>query len=106
MLMVMSGSHNLDKVFEQDQIKFPSQYSLYSSISLIESLFSLEFQNFPMNFFEYHDPISQWIEESYLEIFVANNTFQNFFMFAKNDKNNESIFARIFQYLCDHHPNQ
>lgn len=44
--MIMLGSHVLDKVFGQYQIKYPSQDPLYDSTALVESLFPPKFDIF------------------------------------------------------------
>lgn len=81
--MVMLGPHYLENPSEYDQIIFPLQYSHLDSMSLIENLSFKGFLGFWKDNFEFHDPIYDWLEASYLASPFSNSKFWYFLMFSK-----------------------
>lgn len=70
-------------------MEFPLKDSLCNFNVLIENLFSHDLQGFQICCFGYHDLITEWLEQYYLESSVTNDKLQPFLMFSKNENTNE-----------------
>lgn len=74
--MVMSGPHDLGRVFERNKVIFSLEDSPHDWNVLIESSFYQEFWGFQKDYFEFLNKIYDWMEAYYLEISIANNKFR------------------------------
>lgn len=81
---------------EYDKIHFPSQYSHHNPMPLTENLSFQRSQYFQEHCHEFYDPITEWLEHSYLARSVANNKLQYFLIVAKKFGADGDTFARIF----------
>lgn len=97
--MVMSSPHSLGIPVDYDQIHFPSQdCHLVLALLITNSYFQI-FQDSQEDYYEFHDPITEWLEKSYLKNSFLNNRFRYFLKLAKKYNADEDMFARIFQGL-------
>lgn len=94
--MVMLDPHYLDKPSEHDKTHFPSQDSHLDPKILIQHSSFQRFQGSQEDCFEFHDPITNWLDQSYLERSVANNKFRYFFKLGKEYNADENTSVRRF----------
>lgn len=95
-LMVMSGPHCLDMTTEYDQIYLPLQDSHHNLIPLIENSSFQKFWGYQEDYHEFCDPIVEWLEQSYLEIFIRNNKSSSSLTLAKEFGVDGDTSVRIF----------
>lgn len=76
------------------------------SNALIENSFSHKSQGLPISCYEYHDPIVEWLDKSYLVSSITNNKFRSFLMFERTENTSECVFIRNLQGLYDRYFNQ
>lgn len=73
---------------------------------MIQSSFSQKFQGFQKGCFGENDPIYEWLEEYYLEIFFFSYKFQPYLIFCKITSTKKCMFNNNLQCLYDHCSNQ
>jgi len=88
---------------DYDWIHFHSQYSYPDPMLLVENSLFESSQGFQEVCFECHDPITEFLDQSYLERSIKNNRFQPFLMLAKKYNTNEDKFARIPRGLSSYY---
>lgn len=71
--MVMSCPNYLEKPYKHDHIYLLVQDSHLNPMCLIENSFFQGFQGFQEDCFEFHDPIYDKLEASYLTSPITNN---------------------------------
>lgn len=99
--MVMSSPHYLDKPYEFDEIYFPSQDSHPDSMPLVEKLSFQGFEFSQEDVFEFHNPIYNHLEASYLASPFSRNKFLFLLMFSKEDNVTVDAFIGSCRGLYD-----
>jgi len=96
LLMVKSSPHYLEKPFEYDQTYFSLQGFHPDPAHLIENSSCQGFQGFQEDCLKFYNPITEWLEKSYLESSIIDKKFQFFLMLVKVSSTGKDTFARSF----------
>ena len=65
---------------------------------LIESSYFQRFQDSQEEYFEFHNPIDEWLDQYFLARSIIKNRFWYFLMLANEDDTKEGLFTESSRY--------